>query len=190
MRLSWFCLIMIILIFSACSGEVKKTTNNQQDVDTISIASGWDNSKEGVVDTVLLNKTDTAFIVKPKSIKDDIGDKRVEYITYVYFSNKQYPPLKHENAIGTDLCLIADLNADGKLELLLQPHWFSSCWSSINLYTIKNSKWKLLKQGSMYFCSDKYPLAKRIVKTDNGYSLLTDSLTDDKFITLKKEIKF
>jgi hypothetical protein len=42
----------------------------------------------------------------------------------------------------------------------------------------------------MYFCSDKYPLAKRIVKTDNGYGLLTDSLTDDKFITLKKEIKF
>lgn len=187
---NWLCFVVIALLFVACNSETKKEVYTKQDSNANNIGSIWVKQKDGIVDTVLLNKTDTAFVIKPKPIADDIGDKRKEYITYVYFSGNKFPILTHKNAIGADLFLAEDLDADGKPELLLRPDWFSSCWASINLYSIKNGSWKLIKQGSMYFCSDEYPLSKRIIKTEKGYGLLTDSLTDDKFITLKKEIKF
>lgn len=184
------CFLIIALLFAACSGEVKKETNEKKDSLTNSFGSVWVKQKDAIVDTVLLNKTDTAFVIKPKPIADDIGDKRKEYITYVYFSGNKFPILTHKNAIGADLFLTEDLDKDGNQELLLRPDWFSSCWASLNLYSLKNGSWKLIKQGSMYYCSDQYPLSKRIIKTEKGYGLLTDSLADDKFITLKKEIKF
>ena len=184
-----FCFVAIILL-SACNREVKNKVHDKNMPDTTRIGSVWVNAKDGIIDTVLLNKTDTAFIVKPKPIADDIGDKRKEYITYVYFTNKKFPVLIHKDAIGADLFLANDLDGDGIPELLLRPEWFSSCWASLNLYSVKNKKWKLVKKGSMYFCSDQYPLSKRIIKTTDGFAMLTDSLADDKFITLKKEIKF
>jgi hypothetical protein len=142
------------------------------------------------VDTIFLSQTDTAFLVKNKPVQDDIGDMQKEYIVHIYFSQKNWPALTYKNAIGAELYLTRDLDADQQPELLLRPEWFSSCWSSLNLYSLKNNAWKLIKSGSMYFCSTQYPLAKRVIKTDNGYGLLTDSLAEDKFITLKKEIKF
>lgn len=148
-----------------------------------------DTSKQ-VIDTLALGKTDTAYIVKNKLLKDDIGDKQSSYQIQVHFSNKEWPVLNYENAIGADLYLVGDLNGDHQPELLLRPEWFSSCWASINLFSLSQRKWELIKKGSMYFCSEEYPLAKRIIKTTKGYGLLTDSLTDDKFITLKKEIRF
>lgn len=142
------------------------------------------------VDTVTLSAIDTAFVVKNKLINDDIGDKQKNYIIDIYFTNVQWPKLSYKNAIGADLFLLGDLDRDGLPELLLRPEWFSSCWASVNLFSLKHNKWKIVKSGSMYFCSDQYPLGKRVVKTANGYALLTDSLADDKFITLKKPFKF
>lgn len=186
---SWLCFVVVIL-FLACNAEVKDKTNDQKMPVTDSVGSIWLNAKDGIIDTVLLNNVDTAFIVKPKPIADDMGDKRKEYIAYIYFTNKSLPILTHKDAIGADLFLNNDLDGDGIPELLLRPEWFSSCWASLNLYSVKNKKWKLIKKGSMYFCSDQYPLSKRIIKTTDGFAMLTDSLADDKFITLKKEIKF
>ena len=143
-----------------------------------------------MIDTISLTATDTAFIVKNKSIKDDIGDKQKDYVIKIFFTRENWPMLAYHNAIGADLFLTGDLDGDDQPELLLRPEWFSSCWASVNLFSLKNNSWKLIKKGSMYFCSDKYPLAKRVIKTDKGYGLLTDSLADDKFITLKKEIRF
>jgi hypothetical protein len=143
-----------------------------------------------VVDTLKLNNGDTVFVLKSPVIKDDIGDKRPEYPIYLKFSNKEWPVLLYKNAIGAEIYILNDLDGDLVPEVLLRPTWFSSCWASINLFSLKNKKWKLIKKGSMYFCSDKYPLNKRIVKTEKGWGLLTDSLAEDRFITLKKEIRF
>ena len=145
---------------------------------------GW------VVDTVILKNKDTAFVAKQEPIVDDIGDKRKEYPIRVAFANKQWPVLNFNKAIGADLYMVGDLDGDNSPELLLRPEWFSSCWASLNLYSLKSNKWQLVKKGSIYFCSDQYPLSKRIIKTGKGYSMLVDSLAEDKFITIKKEIKF
>lgn len=170
------------ILIAACQGKI--ATQNEQHVTT-----KIDTSKQ-VIDTIALTKSDTAFVLKNKLIKDDIGDKQKEYIISISFTDRDWPKLTYHNAIGAELFLPGDLDGDGLPELLLRPEWFSSCWASINLFSLKNKEWKLIKSGSMYFCSDAYPLAKRVLKTDKGFGLLTDSLTEDKFITLKKEIKF
>lgn len=180
--------LIIIVLFTACNrGNQRAKANTPAD----SVKAGFtvDYAKQ-VVDTLLLNDVDTAFIVKNKPIEDDMGDKQKNYIIHVYFNNKKWPALIFKNALGADLVLVGDLDGDTQTELLLRPEWFSSCWASVNLFSLKNNTWNLVKDGSMYFCSDEYPLSKRVVKTDTGYGLLTDSLADDKFITLKKTIKF
>ncbi|MDQ7947720.1 MAG: hypothetical protein REI78_10585 [Pedobacter sp.] len=174
--------LMVLLLFAACTGSEKpvSTSKKVEDLDTA----------RQVVDTILLTKADTAFLVKNKPIADDMGDRQKDYRIKIYFSTKKWPVLTFKNAIGAELFLVGDLDADGKPELLLRPEWFSSCWASINLFSQKGDTWKCIRTGSMYFCADEYPLGKRIIKTDQGYALLTDSLANDKFITLKKEIRF
>lgn len=180
--------LLSIILLSACRGEVK--TEEKKDGKIGAAHKIEVDTVKQMVDTIFLTKTDTAFVVKNKLIPDDMGDKQKEYSIKIFFTPKTWPTLTYKSAIGADLFLTGDLDGDGLPELLLRPEWFSSCWASINLFTLKNNSWKLLKKGSMYFCSDEYPLGKRIIKTDKGYGLLTDSLADDKFITLKKEIKF
>ncbi len=188
MKQLWIYLFAIIFII-ACRQEIKSEkvtidTASAKQFGSIWVKKGW------LIDTVIVGVNDTAFVSKQEPIKDDIGDKRNEYLITVAFWNKTWPLLNFKNAIGAELYLVGDLDGDKSPELLLRPEWFSSCWTSVNLYSLKGNKWELIKNGSMYFCSDKYPLSKRIIKSGNGYSLLTDSLTEDKFITLKKEIKF
>lgn len=189
MKHAWICLLVVVC-FVACKGKVKTDESKAKPATAIEQTKLQVDFSKQEVDTVLLNATDTAFVVKNKSIKDDMGDKQKNYIIKVFFAPKNWPVLTFNNAIGADIALQNDLDGDGQPELLLRPEWFSSCWSSVNLFSLKHHTWKLVKTGSMYFCSEEYPLKKRIIKTAKGYGLLTDSLTDDKFITLKKEIKF
>lgn len=189
MKYAWICLLGVVCL-SACKGKVKTSESKAKPAGVAEQTKLLVDFNKQEVDTILLNATDTAFVVKNKSIKDDMGDKQKNYIIKVLFAPKNWPVLTFNNAIGADIALQSDLDGDGQPELLLRPEWFSSCWSSVNLFSLKHNSWKLVKTGSMYFCSDEYPLNKRIIKTAKGYGLLTDSLTDDKFITLKKEIKF
>ena len=187
MKKNWI-YFLAIAVLAACQSTVKTEEKVEVKIDSPKAKIVFDVAKQSV-DTILLAVNDTAFVVKNKAIKDDMGDKQKEYIINVFFSNAR-PQLTYKNAIGADLALAGDLNGDGVQELLLRPDWFSSCWASVNLFSLKGNSWKLVKTGSMYFCSDEYPLPKRVVKTAKGYGLLTDSLADDKFIVLKKEIKF
>jgi len=181
----WIYVVTIALI-SACQGK----GNTDEKIDNSAKATIAIDHTLQMIDTIMLSGTDTAFLVKNKPIKDDMGDKQRHYIVDIYFSNINWPKLTYKNALGADLFLTGDLNGDQQPELLLRPEWFSSCWANINLFSLKGNTWQTIKSGNMYFCADKYPLAKRIIKTEQGYGLLTDSLTNDKFITIKKEIKF
>lgn len=142
------------------------------------------------LDTVILGQKDTAIIIKDKLDTADTGGQKERYEINIMFSNKKWPTLKFSNAIGADLFVVDDIDGDKKPELLLRPEWFSSCWASINLFSLKEGAWKLVKKGSMYFCANEYPLSRRIEKQDDKYYLLTDTLADDQFVIQKKEIKF
>ena len=142
------------------------------------------------LDTIIIGKKDTAIIVKDKLDTSDTGGKKQRYEISIMFSNKKWPTLKFSDAIGADLYMVGDIDGDDEPELLLRPEWFSSCWASINLFSLKEGAWKLIRKGSMYFCADEYPLSKRIEKQNDKYYLLVDTLANDQFVIQKKEIKF
>ncbi|SOD20539.1 hypothetical protein SAMN06297358_4264 [Pedobacter xixiisoli] len=177
-----FLLLLVGVMFACRNGETKEvevsTKTFRMDADTT------------LVDTLLLSEKDTAFVIKPKVAQDPTLQEKKVFEINVLFSNKKWPALNFKQAIGADIYLVKDLDGDNQPELLLRPEWFSSCWASINLFSMKDNTWKMLKKGSMYFCADEYPLAKRIEEKNNKYYLLTDSLADDQFIINKNEIKF
>ncbi|MNK27915.1 hypothetical protein D3C87_462820 [compost metagenome] len=184
MRMKRYCFLLLLAgVMLACrNGETKEvevsTKTFRMDADTT------------LVDTLLLSENDTAFVIKPKVTQDPTLQEKKAFEINVLFSNKKWPALNFKQAIGADIYLVKDLDGDNQPELLLRPEWFSSCWASINLFSMKENTWKMVKKGSMYFCADEYPLAKRIEEKNNKYYLLTDSLADDQFIINKNEIKF
>ncbi len=182
MKRYYFLLLLIGLSLACRNKETKnvevKTKTFMVDADTI------------LIDTLLISEKDTAFVIKPKVEQDSSLQEKKVFEINVLFSNKKWPTLNFKEAIGADLYLVKDLDGDNRPELLLRPEWFSSCWASINLFSIKDNAWKLVKKGSMYYCADEYPLAKRIEEKESKYYLITDSLADDKFIINKNEIKF
>lgn len=176
-------LLLLATVFVACRNKETKQV-------TVKTKTFMVDADTALVDTVLLSENDTAFVIKPKLAQDPTLQEKKAFEINVLFSNKKWPSLNFKQAIGADIYLVKDLNDDGKPELLLRPEWFSSCWASINLFSIKDNAWHLVKKGSMYFCADEYPLAKRIEEKNKKHYLLTDSLADDKFIINKNEIKF
>ncbi len=177
-----FLLLLASIILACRNGETKEVE--------VKTKTFMVNSDNVLIDTVFISEKDTAFVIKPKVEQDPTLQEKKVFEVNIMFSNKKWPTLNFKQAIGADLYLVGDLNGDNTPELLLRPEWFSSCWASINLFSVKDNAWKMVKSGSMYFCADEYPLAKRIEEKDNRYYLLTDSLVDDKFIINKKEIKF
>lgn len=184
MKMKRYCFLLLlgVLIFACRNTDTKEVKVKTK---TFTIAADTT-----LIDTLLLGEKDTAFVIKPKVDKDPSAQAKKVFEINVLFSNKKWPALNFKQAIGADIYLVKDLDGDDMPELLLRPEWFSSCWASINLFSIKENAWQLVKKGSMYFCAEEYPLAKRIEEKDNKYFLLTDSLADDKFIINKNEIKF
>lgn len=177
------CFLLLLMILLACqSKETKKVA--------VTSKTFIMDAEKQQLDTIILGEKDTAIIVKDKLDTADTADKKQRYEINIMFNNKKWPMLKFSEAIGADLYLVGDIDGDDQPELLLRPEWFSSCWASINLFSLKEGAWKLVKKGSMYFCADEYPLSKRIEKQNNKYYLLVDTLADDQFVVQKKEIKF
>ncbi|WAC41245.1 hypothetical protein [Pedobacter sp. SL55] len=183
-----YCFLLLVAVTAlACRNKQAQSDIKNVDVQTRTFMV---NSDSVLVDTLLVSEKDTAFVIKPKVAQNPTLQENSMFEINVLFSNKKWPALNFKQAIGADLFLVDDLDGDNMPELLLRPEWFSSCWSSINLFSLKDNAWKLVKKGSMYYCADEYPLAKRLEEKENKYYLLTDSLADDKFIINKSEIKF
>ena len=178
------CCFLILMLCNMVSCQNRKTKEVEVNTKTFMI-----DSEKNEVDSILIGEKDTAFVVKNKLDTNEMDTTKV-YEINILFSNKKWPTLNFKQAIGADLFLLEDLNSHSKPELLLRPEWFSSCWASINLFSIKDGVWKMVKNGSMYFCADEYPLSKRVEKINDKYYLVTDSLTDNKFVINKEEIKF
>lgn len=115
---------------------------------------------------------DTAFVTSPlysfgsgkKSAP--LGCHNNECLTSVSFSFDT-TVLLHDNALGFQtLFATEDLNSDGICEIAFIPNWFQSCWQGLFVYSLKNSKWQNIGQGSVYACSEEN-FQERIRKIDN-----------------------
>lgn len=145
-----------------------------------------------LVDTLLLTPTDTAFVINPApapNANETNTSKAISELN-ILFSNKKWPSLKVQALTVKNMRMLTDLNADNQPTLILSLAGKDRCWGNVSVFGMKNSTWRLLEKGSLYFCKDKYPLDKRIEKMDDSLFLLTDSLSADKMIINKKEIKF
>ncbi len=182
-RYSW---CLLLLVIAACTSDQKVSEHR---TDSITPSKNTIEQSGKSTDTVWLSKTDTAFIIRPALGTDSMSCPEEPCRIRIRFSN-QLPDLEYPQAIGADLHLAGDLNGDGQPELLLRPEWFTSCWSAINVFSLKNGAWKKITTGSMYWCSDDLPLSKRVEKTGKGFALLCDSMADADFIVTRKLITF
>jgi hypothetical protein len=179
-------LFLLILIGMAVIGCRNKSVNEV----SVTAKTFVVDANKHTVDSLIMNNNDTAFVVKNKVSDKDKRQERALYEIHVMFSNKQWPVLHFKNAVRADLYIVDDIDGEDHTGLLLRPEWLNSCWSSINLFTLKDGNWKLTKSGGMYFCADQYPLPRRIEKLHGKSYLITDTIINEKFVVDRKEIEF
>jgi|GEM_PF-2606380 len=74
----------------------------------------------------------------------------------ITFSNDDISPVTIGNCIGGYPQNEGDLNGDGSDEISLIPHWFTSCWQAMYLFTYQKNKWPhLVSPLSVYVCDGK-----------------------------------
>lgn len=85
-------------------------------------------------------KPETAWIEPPDSLNIDemsCGD----CVCHIRFSDATIPPLAVPQCIDGTPVNEGDLNHNRTDEIALQPDWFTSCWRSYYLWTLKNNEW-------------------------------------------------
>lgn len=124
-------------------------------------------------------------IYTPKSNDEDLSCKDSTCTTYFKFENDEYPSFSHEQALGGYLANVGDLNEDGVCELCFVPDWFTSNWTGLNIYSLKENKWVLLGQGSVRrdvpeMENELYtPYEKRIIKRKGYFEILENVMNED-----------
>ena len=110
---------------------------------------------------------------------------------FMFCSNSTIPPLKVEMCIGGNPVNLGDLNGDGADELGLLPDWWTSCWRSYFVYTLKTNRWKQAVSPINTHCIQWDQNLPAIEKdsTRPGYVLIRYSeLTDTDIVVKTKSI--
>ncbi len=143
------------------------------------------------IDTVVLQDingdkiNDTVFINEPSIIEAELSCRDEVCNTKFIFANAAIPSFSHEQALGGELANAGDLDDDGVCELYFVPDWFTSNWTGLNIYSLKQNKWILSGQGSIRrdapeMESDLYtPYGKRIIKHKAYFEILENVMDED-----------
>jgi len=130
-------------------------------------------------------KNDTIYIVHPEVNESKMECEDSICLTYIFFKNNQFPTFAHEQALGGVLANAGDLDDDGMCELYFVPDWFTSNWTGLNIYSLKQNKWILLGQGSIRrevpeMENELYtPYEKRIIKHKGYFEILENVMDED-----------
>lgn len=161
--------------------------------------SGIENTKgdyngDGLFEYVHIDNPEFPLVVVPIEEGDDIQDCVGKCDCYLKFSNNNIPSIKLENCIGGKPVSLGDLNNDGTDEIGILPQWWSSCWMSYKVYTLKNGEWKYLVDPIRTHCNSWTENFKIIEKDPNingnviiRYNDFNDP--DNPFIPKTKSIK-
>lgn len=143
------------------------------------------------IDTVVLQDingdkiNDTVFINEPSIIEAELSCRDEVCNTKFVFANSSIPSFSHEQALGGELANAGDLDDDGVCELYFVPDWFTSNWTGLNIYSLKQNKWISFGQGSIRrdapeMESDLYtPYGKRIIKHKGYFEILENVMDED-----------
>ena len=133
---------------------------------------------------------DYAWLVAPK-IDNDGMDCVGNCISYIKFSDPTIPMIKVNDCIGGIPDNLGDLNKDGTDEIGLLPWWFTSCWGSYYVWTLKNNKWRYAVEPFSTHCNqwDEGVTPIEIDLSKNGFVLIRYSeLTDEDIVTKTKSV--
>lgn len=128
------------------------------------------------VDTVLIGDInsdaikDTAFVFSPKMInaqQDYEGDcLNTDCTVKIVFSGK-LGAITIQNAIGSGIESIGDVNKDGYAEVIVYPYWFIGCWGKVHFYTFEKKTWRHFGFGRTNICDDSiYAEKVKIISTN------------------------
>jgi len=128
------------------------------------------------VDTVLIGDInsdtikDTAFVFSPKMINAEEGYEgdclNADCTVRIVFSGK-LGAISIENAIGSGIESIGDVNKDGYAELIIYPYWFIGCWGKVHFYTFEKKAWRHFGFGRTNICDDSiYSKKVKIISTN------------------------
>ncbi|UUC45099.1 hypothetical protein [Flavobacterium cerinum] len=154
-----------------------------------------------ITDKNLAKKKTNAVKVPENAEKGDFnGDGKFEYMwletpqlsenemdcigscnSYIRFSDATIPTISIQDCIDGIPVNKGDLNGNGTDEIGLLPVWFTSCWHSYYVWTLKNGKWIYAVKPFPTHCNqwenDVIPIEidkKRKGNVIIRYSLLTD----------------
>lgn len=162
-----------------------------------------------ITDKNLAKKKTITLKIPEDAVKGDFnGDGKPEYmwletpqisdsemecvgdcISFIRFSDTSIPSISISDCIDGNPTNKGDLNGNGTDEIGLLPVWFTSCWRSYYVWTLKNGKWiyavKPFQTHCMQWENDVIPIETDKKRKGNviiRYSVLTD---DD--IVIKSE---
>lgn len=147
-----------------------------------------DYNGDGVFDYAWL---DAPEIVNPTGEEGGAECADKECIAYIKFSESSIPSIKILNCINGIPDNLGDLNKDGKDEIGLLPGWWSSCWRSYLVWTLKDSQWIYAVEPFSTHCNqwDEGIKAIEIDINKKGYVLIHYSEhTGEEIVTRTKSV--
>ncbi len=144
-----------------------------------------DELKSAFTDTVILDDLnndriqDTAFIYTPPTIASVDGQGKIHFwndcvngncYNRIEFS-VALPVLKHNMSVWGTLENAGDLDNDGFAELLFNPGWFTSNWTHLYLYSLKNGEWKKIVDVTTRRDEIIGPMRKYLIRRNGAYYL-------------------
>lgn len=172
-------------------------------------ASGWKIIAESdlITDKNRVKKQITAFKIPEDAVKGDYnGDGKAEYMwleapqlndtemdcvgsctAYIRFSDTTIPAISIQDCIGGFPTNKGDLNGNKTDEIGLLPEWFTSCWRSYYVWTLKDGKWIYAVKPFSTHCTqwenDVIPI--EIDKNKKGNVIIRYSQISDTDIIIK-----
>lgn len=111
---------------------------------------------------------------------------------YLIFSDKSIPSIKINNCIDGIPDNLGDLNKDGTDEVGLLPGWFTSCWMSYSVWTLKNAQWVYAVQPFRTHCNqwdqEIKPIEKDLNKDGHVIIRYSEFTEEEGIITKTKSV--
>jgi hypothetical protein len=135
----------------------------------------------------LRNPDSTVILIihAPKTDDQNMVCEDSSCTTYFSFAQDRYPAFSHEMALGGAIGNAGDLDDDGVCEIYFVPDWFTSAWTGLNIYSLKNGNWKHIATQDVRrednIVEDSLSLAydKRIIKHKGYFELVGNKIDDD-----------
>jgi hypothetical protein len=136
-------------------------------------------------------KAEFMWLVTPKLIENDMSCEG-NCTSVIQFSDNNIPSIKVEDCIDGLPVNEGDLNNNGTDEIGLLPGWFTSCWHSYLVWTIKNGSWVYAVDPISTHCNqwDEGVDAIEKDRKKEGYVIVRYSeITDADFVVLSKSVR-